>query len=343
MTQRKLKIKDLNFTELLGKRYKGWKQFCEDNNLSYNRNMDFTNNQKKELQRFVKIKWIGKDKREFIIKEMYEQVKPNTSTKGRDGRFSDYLEYLLPLLPQNEYLSMNDILKELGLIDIKFVTFKYDDELCLREIMKVLDKPQFGTKEYNDKILMCIMKHFFRHSDFIKNNIKMKLETLERNNVINLTIKTMISDCDGCHMANISESDMIEDAENMVLELMGYSNFQEVYLKNEFDKFYTNVMRLLEEREMIIDYYYPVYKFSYFTKKKGRTPSETTIDKKKQDFKVEYIKKIHELINNQSSKKTIEYIENKSRGYITREDVVSYEHAICDFLLSNKPLREIQN
>ena len=334
------KIKDINFDKILNKRYKNWKQFCEDNNINYNNSPKYAKSQKDELERFVKVKWIG---RELIIKEIRENVIPSNSKIGKSGRFSDYLEYLLPFVPQDEYLSMNEILKELGLLNTKYLSYKYDNNKCLTQILHILDKPHFGTKEYNDKILIDIMKHFFRHSDFIKNNIKMKLETLERNNVINLTIKTMISDCDGCHMANISESDMIEDAENMVLELMGYSNFQEVYLKNEFDKFYTNVMRLLEEREMIIDYYYPVYKFSYFTKKKGRTPSETTIDKKKQDFKVEYIKKIHELINNQSSKKTIEHIENKSRGYITREDVVSYEHAICDFLLSNKPLREIQN
>ena len=340
MTQQKIKIKDLNFNELQGKRYKGWKQFCEENNLSYNRNMDFINNQKKELQRFTKVKWIGKDKREFIIKEIYEQVKPNTSTKGKDGRFSNYLEYLLPFLPQNEYLSMNEILKGLGLLDTKFITFKYDEDKCIHEIMRVLDKPHFGKKEYNDKILMDIMNHFFRHSDFIKNVIKLKLEKLHKDGVINLKIKTMISDAEGYHMATLSELFMIEEAENMALEIMGYSNLQEVYLKNEFEKFYAKVISLLEENEMMIDYYYPIYNFSYVSKRRGRAPSENTIDKKKQEFKQEYIKKIHELIDNDSSKKTIEYLKNKSRGYISSEKITRYEHKICDFLLSNKPLRE---
>ena len=121
MTQQKIKIKDLNFNEILSKRYKNWKQFCEENNVNYSKNTDFVKLQKKELERFVKIKWI--DKREFIIKELREEIKPNTLKIGKHGRFSNYLEYLLPFLPQNEYLSMNEILKGLGLLDTKFITF----------------------------------------------------------------------------------------------------------------------------------------------------------------------------------------------------------------------------
>ena len=62
-----IKIKDINFNEIVGKRYKNWKQFCEENNIVYNAG-NYTKSQKKELERYCKLKWI--DKREFIIKEV---------------------------------------------------------------------------------------------------------------------------------------------------------------------------------------------------------------------------------------------------------------------------------
>ena len=70
-----IKIKDINFNEIVGKRYKNWKQFCEDNNVNYNSHGVYTRTQKQELERYCKIKWINK--KEFIIKEVYEKPKAN--------------------------------------------------------------------------------------------------------------------------------------------------------------------------------------------------------------------------------------------------------------------------
>ena len=122
----KVKIKDLDFESLIGKRYKNWKQFCEENNINYNRNTDFVKLQKKELQRYTKVKWIGKNKREFIIKEIYEQPKPNTSTRGKDGDISMPLEELLRYLPQDEYMSISKIMLELGLVSQDYIFYKFN-------------------------------------------------------------------------------------------------------------------------------------------------------------------------------------------------------------------------
>ena len=182
------------------------------------------------------------------------------------------------------------------------------------------------------------MKHFFRHSDFIKNNIKMKLETLDKNGIIHLEVKTRLSDTNGIRDATKSEMLLIDRAETMALEILGYSDHQELFLKNEYSKFYELVISLLENENLLLDYYYPIYKIIYVSKRKGRLPTETTINNKKVEFKKEYIKKIHELIESDSSKKTIEYLKNKSRGYISSIDIAKYEHAICDFLLWDKNL-----
>ena len=81
----KMKIKDLEFEQLVGKRYKNWKQFCEDNNVTYNNASSNIKAQKQELERYCKIKWI--DKKEFIIKEVYAEPKEK-KRKPKKSKYS---------------------------------------------------------------------------------------------------------------------------------------------------------------------------------------------------------------------------------------------------------------
>ena len=126
------KIENLNFESLINKRYKNWSTFCKENNIKYCGHIEQINNQKKTLDRFVKIKWLT-DK-EFIIKELRETPKPTFSKQGKSGRFSEYLEYLLPHITQNRYMCLGSIMIELGLIDFNYLDAKYHRKKILDNV-----------------------------------------------------------------------------------------------------------------------------------------------------------------------------------------------------------------
>ena len=214
-----IKIKDINFNEIVGKRYKNWKQFCEENNVNYHKCGDYFKSQKQELERYCKIKWI--DKREFIIKEIYDKPKANKKTQGRQGEFASPIEILLRYLPQDEYMSMSKIMLELGLITQDYVDYKFNQRKCVKEIMYELDKPHFGIKDYDDYALGKIVHNFYMQSNFISETIKGKLNTLAKNNIIELKIKTIIKKGNDYRQATTKEDGYIKLSEEEAVELMG--------------------------------------------------------------------------------------------------------------------------
>ena len=329
-----IKIKDINFNEIVGKRYKNWKQFCEENNINYNSHGVYTRTQKQELERYCKIKWI--DKREFIIKEIYDKPKANKKTQGRLGEFASPIEILLRYLPQDEYMSMSKIMLELGLITQDYVDYKFNQRKCVKEIMYELDKPHFGIKDYDDYALGKIVHNFYMQSNFISETIKGKLNTLAKNNIIELKIKTKIKKNDKYRYATSSEEELIKQAEKEALELMNRENKKEVLFANEFEEFYSKVVSLLSSDGIKLDMYYPAYKFKFIDGKKGRKLSEDKINKLKQELHISYANKVLENLDMNNNHKSIEFIQNVSHKSLEVDKIETYLKTLCDILICGK-------
>ena len=332
----KMKIKDLEFEQLVGKRYKNWKQFCEDNNVNYRAGGDYFKAQKQELERYVKIKWI--DKKEFIIKEVYAEPKANKKTQGRQGEFASPLEELLRYLPQDEYMSMSKIMLELGLITQDYVNYKFDYKRCVKEIMYELDKPHFGIKDYDNYALGKIVNNFYMQSGFISETIKSKLNTLAKNNIIELKVKTIIKKGNDYRQATTKEDGYIKLSEEEALELMGKKNKSDLMLNNEFDDFYKMGKEiLLNKYDIDLDMYYPAYKFKFIDGKRGRKASEDKIKQMKFELHTAYANKVLENLDMNNNHKSIEFIYNVSHKSLEVDKIETYLKTLCDILICGKP------
>lgn len=333
-----VKIKDLNFQDLVDKRYKNWKQFCNENKIGYNSNPDYCKSQKDILEKYCKVKWI--DKREFIIKEVYKKPQATKTKQGRQGEFATPIEELLRYLPQDTYLSMSKIMLLLGLIQQDYIDYKFNKKRCVEEIMHELNKSDFGIKNFDDNCLMKIVENFYLHSSFISESIKNKLNTLAKNNIIELKIKTKIKKNDTYRYATKKEEKLIAEAEENALLLLDRKDKKEVLLKNEYNSFNNIVKDILSGENIKIDMYFPAYKFKFVDKKKGRKLSVKSIEKLKTVLFSAYIAKVRKNLSLENNYKQIAYIESLSHKGLEKEEIVLYLNKLCDFLLCGKPYQE---
>lgn len=327
------KIENLNFESLVNKRYKSWLAFCKENNVKYNGNLEQINNQKKTLDRFVKVKWLS-DK-EFIIKEIREDIKPSFLKQGKNGRFSDYLDYLIPHLTQNRYMCLGSIMIELGLINFNYLDTKYHNQKILDNVLYHIDLPKFEEEQHDNNAMLMVVSNFFANADFIRNTIKSKLMSMDKQGLIKLDIRIKIKIGEQSRFATKQEEVLIDKAEKRVLEILECKTLQDVFLKRKFKEYYDTIKELLSDNSLILDRYYRTYRITNLVAQKGRKPSEQTLTKKKEQFKTEYVKKINENIDSKSTLKTMKFIEKQSSSFRAK-DGIYWQHEICDWLLCNQ-------
>lgn len=332
---KQFKIKDLNFQDLVGKRYKNWKHFCDENNINYDNSATYSKSQKEILEKYCKVKWLNK--REFIIKEIYEIPRATKTKQGRQGEFATPIEELLRYLPQNTYLSMSKIMLLLGLVQQDYIDYKFNKKKCVEEIMYELDKPTLGIKVFNDKALMKIVENFYLQSSFLTESIKNKLNTLAKNNIIELSIKTKIKRNSVYRYATKKEEELISKAEIDALDKLNRKDKKEVLLKNEYESFYSIVKDTLANNNIKLDMYFPAYKFKFIDKRKGRKLSNESINKLKEELFSSYIKKVRKNISLENNTKQILYIKSLSHMSLNEEDIILYLNKLCDFLLCGEP------
>ena len=324
------KIENLNFESLINKRYKNWSTFCKENNIRCCKNAEQTNNQKKELDRFVKVKWLT-DK-EFIIKELRKTSKPTFSKQGKSGRFSEYLEYLLPHITQNRYMCLGSIMIELGLIDFNYLDAKYHRQKILDNVLYYLDSPKFEEETHDNNAMLLVVNNFFINADFMRNIIKTKLISMNEQGLIKLDIKIKLRIGETSRFATKKEEELINKAEKRALEILECKTLQDVFLKGKFKEYYNTIREVLSDNDLVLDRYYYTYRINNLINQKGRKPSQNTIQKKKENFKEEYIKKINENIDSKSTLKTMQYIEKQSSSFRAK-DGIFWQHEICTWLL----------
>ena len=324
------KIENLNFESLVNKRYKSWSAFCKENNVRYCKTSEQNDRQKKVLDRFVKVKWL--DDKEFIIKEIREDIKPSFSKKGKNGRFSDYLEYLIPHLTQNRYMCLGSIMMELGLINFNYLDAKYHNQKILDNVLYHIDLPKFEEEQHDNNAMLMVVNSFFINADFIRTIIKSKLESMSKQGLIKLDIKIKIKVEEQSRFATKQEEVLIDKAEKRALEVLECKTLQDVFLKKKFKDYYDTIKELLSDDYLILDRYYRTYRITNLVSQKGRKPSKQTLTKKKEQFKSEYVKKINENIDSKSTLKTMKFIEKQSSSFRAKEGIF-WQHEICNWLL----------